>query len=73
MTPRERKVQRAIKIFELFISADENEAAAAYDRLCEIGNIKIDDVAEHMFGNFWRTRRAGIMFEMTDDIPLLHD
>lgn len=73
MTPRERKVQRAIKIFELFVSDDDNESVAAYDRLCEIGGIKLTDVAAHLFGNFWKTLNAGIVFELTDDIPLLHD
>lgn len=65
-----RKSDRAAKVFELFLSDNDNESDAAYERLCEM-RVGMNDVAIHIEGNIWETKLTHKRFEVSEDGPVL--
>lgn len=62
---------RAQKVFETWLSSDnDGEIDAAYEALCRAG-ATLKDVAHHASGTKWRTIINGVPFDLTDDFPLL--
>lgn len=69
-----RKQERAAKAFEVMMSTNsDGESDAAYETICNIGGVKLNDVARHIKGKWWETLYTGYRFELSDDFPLLTD